>query len=301
MNEDQTPADETGFDRPLLFTVPSRDARGRVVRLGPVLDRILSAHDYPTPLRNLLAEALVLAALIGTLMKEGDGQLTMQAQTEDGVIELLVCDYRGGELRGYVRHDRARLDELGPNPSLFALFGQGYLALTFDLAATGERYQGIVPLEGASLAEACERYFFQSEQVPTLFRVAVQCGDEGCMAGGLLVQHLPEGEEGRERLHVQLDHPQWEHVAALAGTTSAAELLDPALGLETLVWRLFHEEAEVRTLAGPALSRGCRCSIEHYRDVLSRFPEGERAEMRDESGAIVVDCAFCSREFVIDV
>lgn len=306
MIEDLTPADETGFDRPLLFTVPARDARGRVVRLGPVLDRILSAHDYPTPVRNLLAEALVLAALIGTLMKDagedGDGgQLTMQAQTEDGVIELLVCDYRGGELRGYVRHDRARLDELGPNPSLFALFGQGYLAITFDLAATGQRYQGIVPLEGASLAEACERYFFQSEQVPTLIRVAVQCGDEGCVAGGLLVQHLPEGEEGRERLHVQLDHPQWEHVSALAGTTRAEELVDASLGLEALVWRLFHEEAEVRTLLGPRLSRGCRCSIEHYRDILSRFSEEDRAEMRNEAGAIVVDCAFCSREFAIDV
>ncbi|MDE2562072.1 MAG: Hsp33 family molecular chaperone HslO [Sphingomonadales bacterium] len=301
MSEDLTPLDETGFDRTLLFTVPDRDARGRVVRLGPVLDRILSAHDYPAPVRNLLAEALVLAAMMGTLMKDGDGQLTMQAQTDDGVIELLVCDYRGGELRGYVRHDRARLDELGPSPSLFALFGQGYLAITFDLAATGQRYQGIVPLEGASLAEACERYFFQSEQVPTLIRVAVECGTAGCVAGGLLVQHLPEGEEGRERLHVELDHPHWEHIAALAGTTKAEELVDTSLGLEALVWRLFHEESEVRTLLGPAISRGCRCTIEHYRDVLARFSDGERAEMRNEDGVIVVDCAFCSREFAIDL
>lgn len=301
MTDDLTPGDETGFDRPLLFTVPERDARGRVVRLGPVLDEILSAHDYPSPVRNLLAEALVLAALMGTLMKDGDGQLTLQAQTENGVIELLVCDYRGGELRGYVRHDRARLDELGPNPSLFALFGQGYLAITFDLAATGQRYQGIVPLEGASLAEACESYFFQSEQVPTLIRLGVKRGEGGCVAGGLLVQYLPEGEEGRERLHVQLDHPHWEHVAALAGSTSAAELVDPSLGLETLVWRLFHEESEVRTLAGPALSRGCRCTIEHYRSVLSGFGEGELAEMRNADGVIVVDCAFCSREFAIDL
>lgn len=306
MTEDRTPDDETGFDRPLLFTVPERDARGRVVRLGPVLDEILSAHDYPTPVRNLLAEALVLAALMGTLMKDGakdgsGGQLTMQAQTEDGVIELLVCDYRGGELRGYVRHDRARLDELGPNPSLFALFGQGYLAITFDLAATGQRYQGIVPLEGSSLAEACESYFLQSEQVPTLIRVGVERCEEGCVAGGLLVQYLPEGEEGRERLHVQLDHPHWEHVSALAGTTSAAELVDPSLGLEALVWRLFHEESEVRTLLGPALSRGCRCTIEHYRSVLSGFGEAELAEMRNDDGVIVVDCAFCSREFKIDL
>ncbi|WP_338467045.1 Hsp33 family molecular chaperone HslO [Novosphingobium sp. ZN18A2] len=306
MTKDLTPDDETGFDRTLIFTVPDRDARGRVVRLGPVLDRILSAHDYPTPVRNLLAEALVLTAMIGTLMKDGGkdgdgGQLTMQAQTEEGVIELLVCDYRGGELRGYVRHDRARLDELGPNPSLFSLFGQGYLAITFDLAATGQRYQGIVPLEGASLAEACESYFLQSEQVPTLIRVAVEPGDEGYVAGGLLVQHLPEGEEGRERLHVQLDHPHWEHVSALAGTTSGAELVDTSLSLEALVWRLFHEESEVRTLLGPPLERGCRCTVEHYQDILSRFPEEERASMRNDEGRIVVDCAFCSREFAIDL
>lgn len=290
---------ELGFDRPLHFTLPHRDARGRIVRLGPVLDVILGAHDYPAPVRHLLAEALTLTALIGSLLKDADGQMTMQAQTEDGVIELLVCDYRGGELRGYARHDRSRLDELGPNPSLFSLFGQGYLAITFDLAATGQRYQGIVPLEGSSLAEACESYFFQSEQVPTLLRVGVRQEGDNCIAGGLLVQHLPEGEEGRERLHARLDHPEWEHVAALAGSLRHSELVDPALGLESILWRLFHEEQETRIDPGVALSRGCRCSVEHFRDVLSRFPAEERQHMKNPAGDIVVDCAFCSREFKV--
>ena len=209
-------AGETGFDRALGFTIPSRDARGRVVRLGPVLDTILAAHAYPAPIRHLLAEALVVTALIGSLLKDEDGQLTVQAQAEGGIVDLLVCDYRDGELRGYIRHDETRLAGLGVSPSLQALFGTGYLAITFDLAATGQRYQGIVPLEGGSLSEACEHYFVQSEQVPTLIRVAVRSSGEGCVAGGLLVQHLPEGEEGRERLHVELDHPEWAHVAALA-------------------------------------------------------------------------------------
>lgn len=290
---------EISFDRPLHFTIPGRDARGRLVRLGPVLDEILTAHDYPAPIRQLLAEALTLTALIGTLLKDGDGQMTMQAQTEDGVIELLVCDYRAGELRGYARHDRSRLDELGPNPSLFSLFGQGYLALTFDLAATGQRYQGIVPLEGTSLTEACEAYFFQSEQVPTLIRVGVRNGPDGCIAGGLLVQHLPEGEEGRERLHVRLDHPEWEHVAALAGSLRQGEMVDPELGLESIVWRLFHEEREIRVDPGMPLKRGCRCSIAHFQDVLARFPADQRADMKNDDGEIVVDCAFCSKAFVI--
>lgn len=223
----------------------------------------------------------------------------MQAQTEGGIVDLLVCDYRGGELRGYVRHDAERLASLGANPSLFALFGKGYLAITFDLAATGQRYQGIVPLEGSSLAEACQSYFFQSEQVPTLIRVAVRSDSAGCIAGGLLVQHLPEGEEGRERLHVRLDHPEWEHVAALAGSTRHDELVDPDLSLEALVWRLFHDEQEVRFELGTPLSRGCRCSIAHYESVIAKFPEQDRAEMRNEQGLIVVDCAFCSRLFEI--
>ncbi len=299
MSEDDQPS--TGFDQLLQFTLPDRSARGRVVRLGPVLDTILSAHNYPAPIRRVLAEALVVTALLGSLLKDDDGQLTLQAQTQQGVIDLLVCDYRDGELRGYVRHDRARLDELGPTPSLFALFGEGYLAITFDLATSGQRYQGVVPLEGSSLAEACESYFVQSEQVPTLIRIGVRNTHEGWVAGGMLVQHLPEGEEGRERLHVQFDHSEWEHVAALGGSTKVDELVDEALDLETLVWRLFHEEREIRVVSGARLSRGCRCTIDHYRDVLSRFAPDARDEMKNEQGLIMVDCAFCSRDFVIDL
>lgn len=291
----------TGYDRVMHFTLPDRNARGRMVRLGPVLDTILSAHAYPAPIRHLLAEALAITALLGSLLKDQQGQLTLQAQTQEGVIDLLVCDYRNGELRGHVRYDRARLDELGPVPSLFSLFGEGYLAITFDLATSGQRYQGVVPLEGASLAEACQSYFFQSEQVPTLIRVAVHNTAGGCIVGGLLLQHLPEGEEGRERLHVQLDHPEWEHVSVLGGSVKAEELVDPALDLESVAWRLFHEEREIRVDSGTHLTRGCRCTIEHYRSVLSRFPAAEREDMKNENGLIVVDCAFCSKEFCIDL
>ena len=196
-------------------------------------------------------------------------------------------------MRGYAKHDRSRLDELGPNPSLFSLFGQGYLAVTFDLAATGQRYQGVVPLEGTSLAEACENYFFQSEQVPTLLRIGVEQNASGCIAGGLLVQHLPEGEEGR------LDHPEWEHVAALAGSMRQSELVDPSLSLEALVWRLFHEEREIRVNPGASLRKGCRCTVAHFQDIIGRFPAEELEHMKNEEGNIVVDCAFCSKEFII--
>ena len=298
MNESESIAEgETGNDRVLSLTIPSRDARGRVVRLGSVLETILAAHAYPPAITHLLAEALVITALIGSLLKTGDGQLTMQAQTEGGIVDLLVCDYHSGELRGYVRHDAERLAQLGTNPSLYTLFGKGYLAITFDVASTKQRYQGIVPLEGSTLAEACESYFAQSEQVPTLIRVAVRSTKSGCVAGGLLVQHLAEGEEGRERLHVRMDHPEWDHVAALAGSIRHDELVDTGLSLEALVWRLFHEETEVRVEQGPPLARGCRCSVEHYAAVISSFPKAEQIDMKNDAGVIVIDCAFCSKVF----
>ena len=296
-----TSSDETFSDRILNFTLPARHARGRAVRLDGVADAILSAHDYPLGLRHVLAEALVLTALMGSLLKQEDGQLTIQAQTEGGIVDLLVCDYRGGELRGYARFDRARADEIGPQPTLEALFGIGYLAVTFDLDESDQRYQGVVPLEGGSLTEACEAYFAQSEQLPTLLRVGVQTGPEGTVAAGLLLQHLAEGEEGRERLHVRLDHPEWEHVAIMGGSIKHGELVDRDLSMEALVWRLFHEEDEVRAERGAPVARGCRCSADYYRSVLERFPASEREEMRGDDGAITVDCAFCAREFPIDI
>lgn len=286
-------------DVALGVTIPARNARGRLARVGPVLESILANHGYPPVIERLLAEALVMTALLGTMLKEPGGQITVQAQTEAGIVDLLVCDYLGGELRGYVKHDPERLAEAGPNPSLFSLFGKGYLAITFDQAATKERYQGIVPLEGGSLAEAAQHYFSQSEQIPSLVRLAVD--DTGHVAGGILLQHLPEGEEGRERLHTRLDHPEWEHVRVLAETIRANELFDQELPLETLLWRLFHEEEEVRVLATVALSKGCRCSFDYVRDVIARFGPDERSDMVDDDGFISVDCEFCSRVFPISI
>jgi molecular chaperone Hsp33 len=290
---------EITTDQVLGFTIPMQHARGRLVRLDGVLGQILAAHDYPLVVAELLAEALVLTALAGSLLKDDGSQLTMQAQTEGGPVRLLVCDFRSDELRGYVDFDAERIASVGEAPTLETLFGKGYLALTFDLANGKGRYQGIVPLEGASLAKAVEGYFFQSEQVPTLINIAVRNAGGETRAAGLLLQHLPEGEEGRERLHVRFDHPEWEHVSILGGTLQGEELLDPALSLDAIVWRLFHDEAEVRIFAGPPLARGCRCSVAHYAEVIGRFPEEERAEMRNDAGEIVVDCAFCSQSFVI--
>lgn len=290
---------ETWFDQPLAFTIAERHVRGRMVRLGPVLNTILAAHSYPPAAEKLLAEALVLTVLLGSTLKDAGSQLTLQAQTGGGPVELLVCDYKDGELRGYLKFDAERLAEVGSDPTLFALFGEGFLAITFDQAASGERYQGIVPLEGTSIGDAAEHYFEQSEQIPSLIRLSSRHDAEaGCVAGGLLLQHLPEGEVGRDRLHVRHDHPEWEHARTIAETLKAGELTDPATSLETLAWRLFHEE-EVRIEPGAAITRGCRCSTDYFAGVLAKFPEAERREMADDAGVIQIDCAFCSRLFPV--
>jgi len=283
-------------DKGLTFTVSALNLRGRLVRLGPVLTQILSAHGYPPALEALLTETLVVTALLGTLLKDVEGQLTLQAQAEGGVVSLLVCDYRAGALRGYIKHDAHAAKALPFAPALPELFGSGYLCVTFDQATSGERYQGIVPLEGRSIAEAVESYFAQSEQIPSLVRVGVA----GDIAGGLLLQHLAEGEEGRERLHTRLDHPQWEEAAMLGHTITTDELTDAALDLETIAWRLFSEAGDVRVAAQTQLTRGCRCDPVHIRDVLSRFPAEERASMADEHGVIAVDCAFCAKSFPVN-
>jgi molecular chaperone Hsp33 len=291
--------DQLNSDVVLGVAIPSRNARGRIARLGPVIDSILASHNYPAVIEKLLAEAVTMTALLGALLKEPEGQLTMQAQTEGGVIDLMVCDYLGGELRGYVRHDADKVAELSAAPTLQELFGKGYLAITFDQPLAKERYQGIVPLEGKSLADAAQSYFGQSEQIPSLVRLAAEKRNGRWWAGGLLLQHLPEGEEGRERLHTRLDHPDWPHVAILGGSVKADELTDPGLPLDDLIWRLFHEEEEVRTLDTHKLARGCRCDPDYVRSVIARFPEDERKDMVGDDGFIRVDCAFCSTSFPI--
>lgn len=288
------------FDRAIGFTLPNCNARGRMVRLGPVLEEILSAHAYPQQIECVLAETLALTALLGSILKDADGQLTLQAQAENGIISMMVCDYRGGELRGYLQFDADRVSELSESPTLPELFGKGYLAITFDQSASNERYQGIVALDGESLSAAAESYFMQSDQIPSLVRIGVQHDDDGkCTVGGLFLQHLPTGEVGQERLHARENHADWERVAMLGDTVGVAELADANLPLEDLLWRLFNEEPEVRLLSEAKLSRGCRCDPEYIKQVLSKFPEVELAEMSDENGVISVDCAFCSKVFPI--
>lgn len=289
-------------DRLLPFFIAALDVRGHVVRLDQVLNEVLQAHQYPPLVAHLLAEALTLTALLGAVLRDDGAQLTVQARS-DGPVSLLVTDFRvPGQIRGYAAFDADKVAALNGQPRLETLCGQGYLALTIDQPTTEqERYQGIVPLEGVDLAEAAQNYFETSEQIPTLCKLAARFDPlrGRWYAGGLLLQHLSKREEGGPRLFASEAHPQWQHVHTLAATTQADELTDPSLALEDLLWRLFHDDAPTVTAATP-LGKGCRCSIERIQGVLRQFSFEELIDMREPDGSFRVNCAFCSKDWVIE-
>jgi molecular chaperone Hsp33 len=289
------------IDLVLPFQIEDLDIRGRSVRLGPLLNEILHAHDYPAPVALLLAEALALTALLGSVLRNEDGQVTLQARG-DGAIHLLVCDYLvPGQLRGYCGFNAEKLQGLDTKPRLEALCGQGYFALTVDSKSTEDRYQGIVPLEGKDISELAATYFLNSEQLPTVCKLGARYDGirHEWVAGGVLIQHLAQGEEGSERLSVRDDSPHWAHARALAETISSNELTDPSLSLETLLWRLFHETPPL-VYESKAMRKGCRCSIDRVKSVLRQFSMEELMDMREPDGSFKMNCAFCSKDWVVE-
>ena len=283
----------------LPFQAEQADVLGRLVKLGPTVDTILSRHAYPDPVSRLLGEAVALTALLGASLKS-DGKLILQATT-DGPVDLLVADYQvPGELRGYARFDADRVAALESDDDV-ALLGQGHLAMTIDRGIDTERYQGVVPLEGESLTEAADTYFRQSEQLPTFIRLAVARhyragnGAEGAWtwrAGGLLVQKLTrEGGVASEKDFEE----DWMRAKSLAETVEDHELLDPLLPPERLLYRLFHEE-QVRVYLAVPLQTYCSCSRERVEELLARFSPEDLAEMVVD-GEVWVTCEFCNARY----
>jgi molecular chaperone Hsp33 len=287
------------LDVVLPFQVDTLDVRGRAVRLGPVLGDILAAHNYPAVVTELLAEAITLTALIGTVLNTTGGLMTLQAKG-DGPVHLLVADYRvPGEVRGYAGFDPEKLSALGSKPRLEELCGKGYLAITIEQPGTDERYQGIVALEGSNLAEAAQAYFQSSDQLPTTCRLAVRFDSlkNQWIAGGLLLQHLPRGEEGQTRLSLNDHHPNWQHAKVMGHTVGLEELTDPTLPLADLLWRLFHQDGP-RVYDTIPLVKGCRCSMERVQGVLRQFSFEQLADMREPDGSFKVNCALCSKDWI---
>ncbi len=287
----------------LPFQADQAEVFGRLVKLGPTVDTILSRHDYPEAVSRLLGEAVALTALLGASLKS-EGKFILQAST-DGPVDLLVADYQvPGGLRGYARFSPERLAELPPDGRLL---GEGHLAMTIDRGVETERYQGVVPLEGESLTEAADTYFRQSEQLPTFIRLAVARhyrADKAAgrpwtwRAGGLLVQKLTrEGGRASTR-EAAFEEEDWTRARALAETVEDHELLDPMLPADRLIYRLFHEE-QVRGYRAIPLETYCSCSRARVEDLLKRFSAEDLADMVVD-GEVWVTCEFCNSRYSFD-
>ena len=309
-----------GDDHVVPFEVGPLDVRGRAVQLGPMLDQILARHDYPQPVARLLAEVCVLTVLLGTALKF-DGKFILQTRS-DGPVDMLVADFTTPRsLRAYARFDADRLADAiaSGNDRPEQLLGEGVLALTIDQGAYTQRYQGIVQLDGGSLEDVARVYFRQSEQIPTDVRLSVAKqvtpGGDGPMerwrAGGILAQFLPAAPErlrlpdlpgGDGDVAAGNDNDPtdnaWQELLALLKTVEPAELVDPSVGSERLLYRLFHEHG-VRVFEGVKVADECSCSRDKVRGILGGF-SAQEIEDSIEDGAIKVSCEFCSKAYEFD-
>jgi len=283
-------------DMVAAFQIEQEAVRGRIARLSAVVEDILSRHDYPEPVANLLGEACTLAALVGASLKF-EGRLIMQAQG-DGPVRYVVADYDTvGGLRGYCRYDADRVAEVSQGfvrPGAKTLLGDGLFIMTVDQGPDMDRYQGVTAIEGETLALCAEQYFAQSEQTPTRVRLAVgQVKTESGLswrAGGMVLQNVAEDEA---RAPTQ---EAWERSQALFETVGEDELIDPSVSPELLLFRLFHEDG-VRMFEPKPLSAMCRCSQDRILSVLRSFSDDEREGMVEDDGVIRVTCEYCSRVY----
>lgn len=282
-------------DTVAAFTIDGAPVRGRYARLGAgSIDAIIRRHDYPRPVALLLGEALTLAALIGSLLKH-EGKLTVQAEG-DGPAPLIVAEYRAdGGVRGYARVMDGDLGVERRAPA--DLIGVGALTLTLDQGPDMDQMQGVVPLEGETLAACAEMYFDRSEQTPT--RVMLAVGEEitalgsHWRAGGALIQRVA-GDETRG-----FTEEDWSRAQILFASLTDAELLDPALATEVMLFRLFHEDG-VRMATPQALEDRCTCDRDRLAALLKRFTAEELADLVEPDGKLHAKCQFCARLYLLD-
>lgn len=295
-------------DALLPFEVAALDLRGRLIKLGPALDELLSKHAYPPQVSKVLGEAIALTALLGSSLKF-EGRFILQTQT-DGPISMIVVNFTAPDkMRAYARFDQTKL-KFGQTTG--ELLGRGHLAMTIDQGSNTSRYQGLVALEGGDFEAAAHEYFLRSEQIPTRVRLAVGEELRGAggprhrwRAGGLLLQFLPKSEDRARQADLDPgDAPEgvikteiaqddaWVEGQSLMETVEDVELIDPELSGERLLYRLFHERG-VRVFETQAVQARCSCSREAVSTMLASFEPNDRAAMV-ENGKVVVTCEFCS-------
>ena len=300
-------------DLVLPFRTVRSDVVGRVIRLGAVVDTVLSRHAYPEPVSHALGEALALTAMLGSALKsEAQAKLILQTKT-DGPLDFLVADFVApGKLRGYANFDKADagLAEAKGRGDQGALLGKGHVAMTIDRGSDKDRYQGIVSLDREPLVDAAHTYFRQSEQLPTFIRLAVARhygparrrrarARRHWRAGGLMIQQLPR--EGGKREDAVRPARTTTRRTGTAPATSPPPWRTTSCSTrcwrrERLLYRLFHEEGVVVTPAA-GLAAECRCSRERIHAYLRQFGAAELEDMREPDGGLTVTCEFCSRKY----
>lgn len=286
--------DMLGDDLVLPFQLEAASIRGRLVRMGPCLDKILAQHAYPDPVALLLGEAMVVATALASNLKY-EGLFTLQARTE-GAVRILVCDVLSdGGLRGYAHLKEGGLVEGETDP----LLGDGLLAFTVDQDLGKDKYQGIVKLDGGTISSAVQHYFRQSEQLPTAVMAAVGRDPSGAWRGGcLLLQKMPR-EGGHSVLPTDTaQEDDWLRVMALMQTLTQHEMLDADLPATDLLYRLFNQD-QVRVYDPKPLRHQCRCSEERVVAMLRTMPRQEIESMA-VNGVVDVVCEFCNRSYPFD-
>src|SRR6185312_4998080 len=297
-----------GDDLVQPFQIDAPGLRGRLVRLGPLVDEVLRRHDYPQPVAELLGETLALAAALAGALKY-EGVFTLQTKG-DGPIRLMVADVTSdGQMRGYAQFDEERLVSAldGPIGSpVPRLLGAGYLAFTVDQGPDTERYQGIVELIGGTLADCAHHYFRQSEQLQAGIRLAcgltrAEDGSQRWRAGALMLQRLPEegGSGNGDAREFEEAEDDWRRSLFMMGSSRSDELLDPHLAPNDLLFRLFHEDG-VRVYPVHVLKAECRCSRARVAGMLKALPRQEVESLKLDDDAVIVTCEFCSAQYRFD-
>lgn len=289
-----------------VFTVGGTEealapVRGRAVRLPDALQTAL-ADRYPDPIARLLGEAMIIGALVAQSLKF-DGRFVVQCHgTNEGSVSLLMADCTtNGQIRGYARYDEEALKTIlldNRNPGADILLGGGTFSMTIDQGPDTDLYQGLAAVEGKRLSDCAEHFFDKSDQIPTMMRLAVgqEVGENGSLwtGGGMMIQRVAEDDARGATGDV------YQTSRALMSTLDDAELIDPDLPMETLLFRLFNEDG-VHVLDTSAVSAKCRCSRERLQATLDNFDAQAVADMADEDGNIRAKCEFCDVEYVFPV
>lgn len=298
LDNDRPPVPDLVVPRGVVpFFLPQRPVRGRLVRLGALADSLLSRHENHPAVTRLAGQAMALAAALSTALKFR-GSFSLQAKG-DGPVSMLLADCSDtGALRGYARAEPGKLAALlqaDPSPGADGLLGQGYLAFTVDQGADQNRHQGIVTIEGDSLAEMALHYFRSSEQLHCQVHLACELTPAGWRAGALILEKIAGAGGVDPALDHEAQEESWRTATALAATLTDAELLDDDLSDERLLYRLFHSEG-VAVDRARALSFGCRCSRARLAGILEGF-EAEDLDHMTVNGNIVMTCEFCNFDF----